>query len=278
MITSITSLPALGSGLGFREPFRADLFLHREDVDFLEITADHYFDVTPEKVRELDLLRDHFPLIPHGLDLSLGSAEGIDPAYLGQFAAIVEWLAPPWWSEHVAFTRAGGTEIGHLTPLPFGEEALEVLADNVRAARGRIETPLLLENITYTLDLPGGEMGEAEFLTALLERTDCGLLLDVTNLYINAVRHRYDPVCFLESLPAERVVQLHYVGISRHGGTLVDDHAKPTPPEVWALMEEVLKRAPVKGIILERDEDLPPFGEILEEVGHARSLMRRYGR
>lgn len=274
----IPALPALGSGLGYREPFRADLFLRRGEVDFLEITADHFFDAPPEKGRELDLLAGHFRLIPHGLNLSLGSAEGIDPATLEQIARLIERLDPPWWSEHIAFTRAGGTEIGHLTPVPFSEEALDVLTANVRAVRERVGTPLILENITYALNLPGGGMGEAEFLSELLERADCGLLLDVTNLYINAVRHRYDPVRFVESLPVERIVQLHYVGISERGGTLVDDHAKPTPPEVWGLMEAVVRRAPVKGIVLERDEDLPPFGEILAEVAQARSVGKRYGR
>src|SRR5580658_5466974 len=120
----MNALPRLGVGLGFREPFRADLFLHRPEVDFLEITADHYFYVSAEKQAELDLLAAHFTLIPHGLNLSLGSAEGLDDAYFDQFASLIERLNPPWWSEHIAFTRAGGVEIGHLAPVPFNREAL----------------------------------------------------------------------------------------------------------------------------------------------------------
>src|SRR4051794_30460159 len=123
----VSRLPTLGAGLGFREPFRAELFLNRGRVDFLEVTADHYLDASPEKIRELALLADHFPLIPHGLNLSLGSAEGLEPGYLEQVADLVRRLDPPWWSEHIAFTRAGGRDIGHLAPLPFSHEALEVL-------------------------------------------------------------------------------------------------------------------------------------------------------
>lgn len=274
----VSSLPTLGVGLGFREPFRADLFLNRERVDFLEVTADHYLDAPPEKQRELDLLAAHFTLIPHGLSLSLGSAEGLDLAYLDALADLVRRLDPPWWSEHVAFTRAGGVDIGHLAPLPFAHETLEVLCANIAAVRRRIEVPLILENITYTVALPGAEMDEAEFLAALLDRTGCGLLLDVTNLHTNAVNHGLDPAAFLDRLPLERVVQLHFAGGRRQDGVLVDSHSRPAPPPVWALLEEVLARAPVKGVILERDEDLPPFGELLIELDRARAIGRRHRR
>jgi uncharacterized protein (UPF0276 family) len=271
-------LPVLGVGLGFREPFLAELFLHRQQVDFLEITADHYLDAPPEKRQELELLADHFPLIPHGLNLSLGSAEGLDPAYLDRLAALVKRLDPPWWSEHIAFTRAGGVEIGHLSPLPFTGEAVEALCRNIAAARRRIEAPLILENITYPFTLPGAEMSEADFLAEVLERTGCGLLLDVTNLYVNAVNHGYDPHAFLDHLPLDRVVQLHFVGGNWREGVLIDSHSQSTPPEVWDLMGQVIARAPVKGIVLERDENLPPFPEVLAELERARSIGRQHGR
>ena len=271
-------LPSLGVGLGFREPFRCDLFLARDRVDFLEITADHYFDASPEKDRELSLLAEHFPLIPHGLNLSLGSAEGLDPDYLGKFAALVKRLNPPWWSEHVAFTRAGGVEIGHLAPLPFSGEALGVLESNITEACRRIPTPLIVENITYTIPLPGREMGEGAFLAELIRRTGCGLLLDVTNLHTNAVNHGFDPLDVLGQLPLDRVVQLHFAGGEWVDGRLVDNHARPAPAEVWALLEEVVARCPVKGIILERDDDLPPLGELLDELDRAREIMKAHGR
>ena len=271
-------LPILGAGLGFREPFRSDLFLHRTDVDFLEITADHYFDATPEKLRELDLLREHFTLIPHGLNLSLGTAEGLDVDYLEKFARLVEQLDPPWWSEHIAFTRAGGLEIGHLTPLPFTREAVRTLQKNIARARALIPMPLILENITAMVALPGAEMTEAEFLTEVLLQSDCGLLLDVTNLHTNSMNHGYDPLKFLNQIPLERVVQLHFTGGHQHEGVLIDSHSQPTPPEVWQLLDRVLERAPVRGVILERDENLPPFRELLAEVCRARELGRKHHR
>jgi uncharacterized protein (UPF0276 family) len=271
-------LLTLGVGIGYRSSFRGELFLNRRSVDFLEITADPFFESPPGTDGHLELLAAHFTLIPHGLNLSLGSAEGIDPDYLGRLAALVRWLDPPWWSEHLAFTRAGGIEIGHLTPLPFTREAVDVLCRNIDAVRRRIETPLILENITYALTLPGAEMDEAEFLAEALERTGCGLLLDVANLHTNAVNHGYDPVGFLDRLPPDRVVQLHVAGGHWHDGLLIDSHSAPISPEVWALAEAVVARFPVKGIVLERDEDLPPFTELLAELEQARAIGRRHGR
>ena len=273
-----STLPALGVGLGFREPFRSDLFLHPGTVDFLEIIADHYFDPTPEKSAELDLLAEHFTLIPHGLNLSLGSADGLDHAYLDEFARLVARLDPPWWSEHIAFTRAGGIEIGHLTPLPFTREAIDAFATNVAQARRQITTPLILENITFSVHLPGAEMSEPAFLSALLDATGCGLLLDVTNLHTNCTNHRTDPLDLLEQLPLERVVQLHFTGGHTQAGQLIDSHSQPTPPEVWALLDHVIQHAPVRGMILERDENLPPFVELAAELARARDLGRRHHR
>lgn len=274
-----SQLPTLGVGIGFREPFRGELFLRRGEVDFLEIIAEHYIDATPAKARELELLAAHFTLIPHAISLSLGSAEGLDAAYLDKLARLVNRLNPPWWSEHVSFTRAGGIDIGHLSPLPFTDEAVEVLRRNVCEARERIHAPLILENITYTLAVPGeSPMREADFLAEVLERADCGLLLDVMNLHANALNHGYSVEDFLARLPAERIVQLHFVGGHWHDGVLIDSHSRPTPDEVWALVGKVAARAPVKGMVLERDENLPPFSELLAELERARRIGRECGR
>ena len=273
-----SNLPTLGVGLGFRKPFRSDLFLHRRRVDFLEIIADHYLDASPEKEQELDLLAAHFTLIPHAINLSLGSAEGIDPIYVQKLAGLIRRLNPPWWSEHIAFTQAGGVDIGHLSPLPFNREAIETLCRNIAEVRRWIEAPLILENITYTVNLPFSDMDEASFLAEVLERSDCGLLLDVTNVYTNSVNHGYDPVAFIERLPPERVVQLHFVGGHWREGVLVDSHSQPTPPQVWSLMEEVMKRMAVRSVVLERDENLPPFKELLGELEQVRQIGRSHGR
>jgi hypothetical protein len=270
----INELPKLGVGIGFREPFRADLFLHQDKIDFLEITADHYFDAPQKKLNELDLLQEHFPLIPHGLNLSLGSAEGIDESYLEKFADLVERLNPPWFSEHLCFTKSGGKQIGHLAPVPYTNEAVKVFVKNISRVKDKIKTLLILENITYNVRFPSSEMSETKFITKVLEETDCGLLLDVTNLYINSVNHGFCWRAFLDELPLERIVQLHFVGSHKHGGKLIDAHANKTNNEIWNVYGEVCRRCDVKGAILERDENFPPFAEILEEIETARNLLK----
>jgi uncharacterized protein (UPF0276 family) len=276
--STFSGLPALGVGLGYRRPFRSGLFEHRDRVDFLEITIEHFLDPDEETSRELDLLRRHFPLIPHGLNLSLGTAEGLDPATLDRYAELVEKLRPPWWSEHIACTRAGGLEIGHLSPLPRSREAVAALCANIAKARRRIPVPLLLENITWEVDVPGAEMAEGEFIAEVLDRSGCGLLLDVTNLYANATNHGFDPRTWLDCIPPDRAVQLHFVGGRWEGGHYVDSHSAPAPEPVWDLMRDILARFPVKGVILERDEEIPPFGDLLPELDRARELGRAAGR
>jgi uncharacterized protein (UPF0276 family) len=269
------TLPVLGVGLGFREPLLGDIFLNRSSIDFLEIVADHYLDTSPEKQGELELLADHFTLIPHAINLSLGSAEGVNVEYLQKLGGLIEFLDPPWWSEHVAFTTAGDTDIGHLSPLPFTNEAIEVICDNIAVVRSVVNAPLILENITYMFELPFAEMTETQFLSAIFERADCGMLLDVTNLCINAENNGYDPEEFLSALPLDRVVQLHFAGGHRHRNVLIDSHSRPTPNEVWSLMDGVAQRAPIRGMVLERDENIPRFADLADELDHAREIGRR---
>lgn len=274
---SLAALPQLGVGLGFRPAFAAELLqmpLEQSPVDFLEITVEHYLDPTPAKRAELERLRERFTLIPHGLNLSLGSAEGLDPAYLKKLAALIELIDPPWWSEHICFTRAAGIEIGHLAPLPFTQEALDVLCRNIAQVKGLIAQPLILENITYMLNL-GGELSEGAFLAELLERSDCGLLLDLTNLHTNALNHGYQALELLQELPWQRIVQLHFAGGYFDQGRLIDSHSQPAPEEVWQLMASVLERTPVKGVILERDEQIPALSELRPELERARQLCQQ---
>lgn len=270
------AIPDLGVGIGFRPNFRASLFQNMSAVDFLEITADHYFTSHKGKLEELALLNRHFTLIPHAINLSLGSAEGLDDFYLEQLAALIEEVNPPYWSEHIAFTKAHGIEIGHLSPVPYSQEAIDIFCKNIEKLRSYIRRPLILENITYAFYVPGLEMTETEFITQILQNAEVGLLLDITNLYTNSVNHQFDYKEFLDKIPSQRITQLHFTGGHWQDGVLIDSHGHPTPPEVWQVMEEVLKRQPVKGIILERDENIPPFAELQAELSKARALLKKH--
>ncbi len=277
-VAAVAEIEALGSGLGYRAQFRADLFERRDEVDFLELIADHYIDATPERLKELDLLAAHFKIVTHGLELSIGSAEGLRADYLDKIAELIERLEPPWWSEHLCFTRAGGVDIGHLAALPMTWEAIDVVERNVAHVRRRVAAPLILENVTEVVRVPGAQMDEPEFLSRVLERTGCGWLCDVANLYANSVNHGFDLENGFERWPWDRVVQIHYAGGRWRGKKLIDSHDTSTSEAVWTLYDRVVARAPVKGAILERDERLPPFDDLLGEVARARKTLRAHRR
>ena len=174
---------------------------HRDALGALECNPE---DVAgPAGLQDLKLLQDAVPVLLHGIGLSLGSAEGLDPVRLERLAEVVEAVRPPWFSEHIAFTRAGGIEIGHLMPLPFNREAVETVARNVETLRKALPdgVPVALENIAYRFTLPGSDLTEAEFVRAVVEEAGVHLLLDLENVHANAANHGYDPIAFLESLP-----------------------------------------------------------------------------
>jgi len=269
----LENLPYLGAGLGFRPQFKTEVFLNRSKIDFLEITSDHYIDSPAKKLEELELLAQHFRLVPHSLELSLGSAEGVDEEYIAKLADVVSIAKPAWFSDHICFTRSGGVKIGHLAPVPFTDEALGVFVRNVSAVKKRIHVPLILENITYNIDYPWNEMSEATFIRRLLEETDCGLLLDVANLYINSVNRGIDWKNVLDELPLDRVIQLHFVGAHRHADRLIDAHADTTDDEIWNVIREVAVRCNIKGAILERDENFPEFSSLITELQTAKEIL-----
>lgn len=247
--------------------------MNRPQIDFLEITSDHYIDSPRKKLEELSLLAEHFPLIPHSLELSLGSAEGVDEEYLAKLTDVIDAANPLWFSDHICFTRSGGVKIGHLAPVPFTDEALGVFVRNIERVKKRISTPLILENITYNIRYPSSTMSETEFIRRLLEETDCGLLIDVTNLYINSVNLSFDWRKWLQEIPLERVVQLHFVGAHEGPGRLIDAHADTTGDDVWNVFREVNVMCDIKGAILERDGNFPNFDELIDELRVARELF-----
>jgi uncharacterized protein (UPF0276 family) len=186
---------------------------------------------------------------------------------------VVAVAKPAWFSDHICFTRSGGVKIGHLAPVPFTEEALGVFIRNIEKVKKRIDVPLILENITYNIEYPWNEMSESEFIRRLLEETDCGLLLDVANLYINSSNLRFDWRTYLDELPLDRVVQLHFVGAHRGHDRLIDAHADRTDNDIWNVFREVSVRCDIKGAILERDENFPVFDELVSELEMAREIL-----
>jgi uncharacterized protein (UPF0276 family) len=269
----IRDLPTLGVGLGFRKDLKRSILAHRDAIDFLELTVEHYVQPSLEQRWELASLRRAFPLIPHALGLSVGSAQPLDDSYVRDVSAVIERVKPPWWSEHIAMTRLGELDIGHLAPVPFTQQAVAVICENIARVKQAIPLPFLMENIAYTHVFGGSELSEAEFLAAVVTQSDCGLLLDVMNLYANSHNHGYDAFAFLDAIPLERVVQVHVIGGHWHDDFLVDSHSSPAPGEVWEILRYVAERVPLKAIAVEWDVGFPPFEAILHEIETARAVL-----
>lgn len=255
-------------GIGYRRELAAQLFAAPGAVDFVEVVAEAWRD--PDSRRELRALAEVWPIVPHGVKLSLGSAEGIDDARAAELARLAREVKAPLVSEHVSFVRAGGREIGHLTELPMTRAAVTVVARNVDRLRRLLpDVPLLLENVAraFVWRPEDSEMSEADFYAEIVRATGCDLLLDVGNLYANARNAGHDPFEVLASFPLERVAMLHVAGGIEEHGFYFDTHAHPVPEAVF----ELVARSGCPSVLLERDAAFDDA--VFDEVARLRSIV-----
>ncbi len=263
-----------GVGIGYRRELAHALLARPSSVDFVEVVAEACRDSAQR--REAAALAEIWPVVPHGVKLSLGSAEGIDPARARELGRLARELRAPLVSEHVSFVRAGGREIGHLTELPMTREAVNVVARNVMTLRRALpDVPLLLENVARAFVWPEAEheMDEGTFHAEIVLATGCDLLLDAGNLYANALNSGRDPFEVLASYPLERVAMLHVAGGVMEHGFYFDTHAHPVPSAVFELVARLLAQRDVP-VILERDAGYDDHVAILDEVARLRDLPR----
>jgi uncharacterized protein (UPF0276 family) len=266
--------PLSGVALGWRPELAADVLRAPDSVDFLEVVADTCF-AQPAAWREARAIAELKPVVPHGVKLSLGSADGVDLARARKLGALARDLRAPAITEHVALTRGGGREIGHLTCLPFTREAVRAVARNVAAVRRVLpDVPLLLENVAWTFRWPEDELPEGAFYAEVAAATGCELLLDVANLYANARNAGVPPLQALREHPLDRVGMVHVAGGLLEDGFFLDTHAHPVPEDVFELVGTLLAETGPVPIVLERDQGFPPFGELAAEVERLRGLLR----
>lgn len=265
------TLPFLGAGLGWRPVL--DPLLREEGVaDFIEIMSDDFLD--PCWDASLLELSRRYTVIPHGVELSPGSCEGPDSAYLEQIKRLTRRCDSPWWSDHLCYTRSQGVKTWSLNPLPATEEAAEQVIRQARAAMQAVGRPLLLENPAYYWRPElSGQMEEGAFFRCIVEQADCGILLDVANLYGNAHNLGLDPLAFIQALPGERVVQIHIAGGRHYRQLLFDTHDHPVQRQTWELLQYALRHCDIKAISLERDEGYQDLRALVEEVAQARHLL-----
>lgn len=267
-----------GVGLGWRRELAADLLAEPEVVGFVEVVAESCY-VNAKLRREAVALSRMWPVALHGVKLSLGSGEGIREDEARRLGALARELRPPVVSEHVAFTRGRGREIGHLTPLPRTRAAVAAVARNVaRARRWLPDVPLLLENVAATFWWPDAEMDEATFYQEVVAATGCELLLDVSNLWANATNEGLDPVAVLDRFPLDRVAMVHLAGGEWEHGFYLDTHAAPVGESVLALLRALVERRGPVPVLVERDAEFGPFEDLRAELGRVREILGGDGR
>lgn len=267
-------LPALGHGLGLRTPHYEDVLRDRPAVDFLEVHSENFMVAGGKPLAYLERVRRDYPVVLHGVSLSVGSVDPLDRAYLRALRALADRFEPAWISDHLCWTGLGGVNLHDLMPLPCTEEAARHAAARVRQAQDLLGRRILLENVSSYLRFRRAEMTEWEFLSAVAEEADCLLLLDVNNVYVSARNHGFDPREHLDGVPAGRVAQLHLAGHSDYGDYVIDTHDHPVREEVWALYAETVRRLGPVPTLLERDDRIPPLAELLAELETARAIER----
>jgi len=261
-----------GFGVGLRRPFAADLPSTTRRLDWIEITPENWVRFGGLRRLWLDACAERWPIVPHSVSLSIGGPDPLDDAFLDATAALCQRLDAPWWSDHVCWTVAGGQYLNDLFPLPFSDEAVAHTAARVKAAEARVGCPLALENATFYAHMPGGTMDEAAFVRAVIEAGDCGLLLDVNNVYVNSLNHGGDPRDFIDRMPLDRVWQIHVAGHTPTDGTVIDTHIGPVIDPVWALYRYTIARAGrVIPTLVEWDQEIPALDVVLDEVDRARA-------
>lgn len=265
--------PALGFGLGARpEHYEALLGERLGCVSWLEALTENYLVDGGKPLHFLDRLRAHYPIVLHGVSLSIGGTDALDEDYLQSVRTLADRIDASWVSDHLCWTGVGGVNLHDLLPLPYTEEALDHVVRRIEHVQHRLRRRLVIENVSSYLTYRRSTMPEWEFLSEVIERADCLLLVDINNVYVSSVNHGFDPRLYLNHLPRHRVQQFHLAGHQRSGEMLIDTHDAPVCEEVWALYAYAVERFGSVTTMIERDGHIPPLAELLAELDRARFI------
>lgn len=264
--------PYLGFGLGLRPAHYKTILNESPAVDWFEIISENYLVPGGRPLHYLDRIRERYPMVMHGVALSIGTQDPLDREYLRQLRELAERVEPAWISDHLCWTGAHGLNAHDLLPLPYTGEALKHVAARVSEVQDFLGRRILLENVSSYVSYPESEMSEWEFLRELATRADCLILLDVNNIYVSSVNHEFNPHEYLNAIPAERVWQFHLAGHRNQGDYIIDTHDEPVIDPVWELYAAAVRRFGRVSTMIERDDNIPPLAELLAELDRARSI------
>jgi uncharacterized protein len=267
-------LPHLGLGVGLRTTHYAHILSQWPQVDWLEIISDNYMHTFGRPLSIIERLATRYPLVMHGVSLSIGTTDKLNKEYVKKLKALRERIKAPWYSDHLCWTGVQGKNSHDLLPLPYTEEALRHVVKRVRQVQDIMEAPLFLENPSTYVAFAGSTMSEWEFLSAVCVESDCGIMLDVNNIYVSARNHGFAVADYLDGVPWDRVVQLHVAGHTDNDTHCVDTHNGPVCDPVWDIFAEAHYRSSGASVLLEWDADIPEFPIVHAEVQRAKEFLR----
>jgi len=269
------AFPFLGFGVGLRRDHYLHILEKHPRVDWFEILSENFMVAGGRPLEVLDAVRARYPVVMHGVSMSLGSTDPLRRDYLRELKALARRCDPAWISDHLCWTGVGGRNLHDLLPLPYMPEVVRHVVARIREAQDFLERPLLIENVSSYMAFRDSSMTEWEFLTQIAERADCGILLDINNIFVSAFNHRFDARVYIDAIPRERVIQFHLAGHSDHGTYLLDTHDHPVRDEVWDLYAHAVRRFGAISTLIEWDDNIPEFDVLMETGEKARAIHSR---
>lgn len=266
--------PFLGFGLGLRTEHYAEIVDGEPEIDWFEVITENYLVDGGKPLDYLHRIRERYPMVMHGVSMSVGSTDPIDWTYVKDVKALADRLDVPWFSDHLCWTGVDQHNLHDLMPLPYNDDTVRHVANRVRDIQDFIGRRMLIENLSSYVTYRQSVMSEWEFISAIAEEADCGILLDVNNIYVSAFNHEFDPRTYLDAVDPARVYQFHLAGHYHAGDYIVDTHDHPVIDPVWSLYEAAVRRFGPVSTMIERDADIPPLAEVLAELDRARRIAR----
>ncbi|MBK8936316.1 MAG: DUF692 domain-containing protein [Polyangiaceae bacterium] len=268
-------LPDLGVGLGLRIPHYPHVFEQKPVCDWFEVISENFMVEGGRPLDNLDRALADYRVVQHGVSLSIGSASPLDWGYLKKLKALTRHTQTPWLSDHLCWSGSDCTNLHDLLPLPYTEEVVRYVAERARIVQDFLELPFALENVSSYLTYTSSRMSEWDFVRAVAEEADVGLLLDVNNIYVSAENHGFEPRTYIEAMPHERVVQIHLAGHTRFERYIIDTHSGPVIDDVWSLYELAIERVGPVSTLIEWDDEIPSFDEVHAEARKAAAIRAR---
>jgi len=266
--------PFLGFGLGLRPQHYAEILDGSPEIDWFEVISENYMIPGGQPMRMLDRICERYHVVMHGVSMSIASTSPLDMDYLRQLKALAQRVKPVWISDHLCWTGVHGVNLHDLLPIPYTKEALAHVVDRVNQVQDLLDRPFTLENVSSYLTFGQSEMSEWDFVSEVSTRTGCWLLFDVNNVYVSAFNHDFSADEFLNGVPKDRIVQFHVAGHSHEETHIIDTHDHPVCEEVWDLYRKAVQTFGPVSTMIERDDNIPPLAELVDELNHARAIAR----